>query len=91
MSAIDWLQEFIGSVVVGDLADGYLVIGTLSAAGPQHLGFSEADLHDHRESSTPRDVYLIETRKFGIRVNRKRVDIPRHLLVAISRLSDVAE
>ena len=91
MSAIDWLQEFIGSVVVCDLADGFLVVGMLSAAGPQHVAFTDADLHDHRESNSPKDVYLIETRKFGVRANRKRVAVPRQLVIAVCRLDDVTE
>ncbi len=91
MSALDWMQEFIGSVVVCDLADNYLVVGTLSEAGPHHVAFTQADLHDHRESSSSKDVYLIETRKFGVRANRTRVVVPRQLVIAVSTLDDIAE
>jgi hypothetical protein len=89
MSALDWLQEYLGAVVVCDLADAYLIIGTLSAVGPQHVSFTDADLHDHRESNSPKDVYLIESRKFGVRANRKQVAVPRQLVIAVSRLDDI--
>lgn len=89
MTAIDWLQAYIGSTVVCDLADGFLVIGTLAAVGPQHVGFTDADLHDHKSANSPRDVYVIESRKFGVRVNRARVDVPRQLVIAVSKLEDV--
>lgn len=86
---LDWLMEFRGQLVACDLADHYLIIGVLDQIGPQHLVFTDADLHDHREANSTKDMYLIETRKFGVRVNRKRVSIPRPLLLAISRLDDV--
>jgi len=88
-TTIDWLHEFRGQLVACDLADQYLLVGVLDQVGPQHLSFIDADLHDHREANSTKDVYLIETRKFGLRVNRKRVSIPRPLLLAISRLNDI--
>lgn len=89
MTAPDWLEEFRGQTVVCDLADLYLLIGVLDQVGPQHLSFVNADLHDHREANSTKDVYLIETRRFGIRVNRAKVSIPRSTLLAISRLDDL--
>lgn len=91
MTSIDWLQEYRGQLVVCDLADHYLLVGVLDQVGPQHLAFIEADLHDHREANSTKDVYLIETRKFGVRVNRAKVSIPRPLLISISRLDDITE
>lgn len=87
--SIDWLHEFKGQLVVCDLADHYLLVGVLDQVGPQHLAFIDADLHDHREANSTKDVYLIETRKFGVRANRNKVSIPRPLLLAISRLDDI--
>ncbi|MBA3686714.1 MAG: hypothetical protein H0W72_15940 [Planctomycetes bacterium] len=75
--------------MVVDLVESYLVIGTLEAVGPQHVSFVDADLHDHRESNSTKEIYASETQKFGVRVNRKRLDVPRHLVVAVSRLADV--
>lgn len=89
MSASDWLDEFRGQTVICDLADHYLLIGVLDQVGPQHLSFLDADLHDHREANSTKDVYLIETRRFGVRINRTRVSIPRPALLAISRLDDL--
>jgi hypothetical protein len=85
----DWLSSFIGLVVVADLDDQYIVVGTLTAVAPDHLAFANADLHDHRESNSTKDVYVIESRKIGVRVNRHKLWIPRHRLVALSPLADV--
>lgn len=87
--ADDWLAAFVGRVVVCDLAEPYLVIGRLAACGPDHLAFEDADLHDHRESNSTKEVYAIESLKLGVRANRRRVAVPRRQLVAISLLDDV--
>jgi hypothetical protein len=84
-----WLQPFLGQVVIADLDELYLVIGTLAEAGEHHLLFTDADLHDHREANSTKEVYALESRQIGVRVNRKQVAIPRARLVAISRLDDL--
>ncbi len=85
-----WIRALIGQVVVVDLDESYLVIGTLQRVDDHHLAFSEADLHDHREANCTKDVYLLETRQLGVRYNRKQVAIPRSRVLALSRLEDIA-
>lgn len=82
----DWLTPFVGQIVVADLDEFFLVIGTLIEIGERHLTFVEVDLHDHRESNSTKEVYIVESLKIGVRTNRTRVAIPRHRLVAISLL-----
>lgn len=86
----EWLQRYVGAVVVCDLDEFYLVIGTLAVADDHHLVFEHADLHDHREANSTKEVYVIETRKVGVRVNRQRLAVPLRRLVSISRLDEVA-
>ena len=87
----DWLAPFVGKVVVADLDEFFLVIGTLAELGADHLLFTDADLHDHRESNSTKEVYAIESLRIGVRVNRTRVLIPRRRLVAMSLLEDLCE
>lgn len=89
-AADDWIAVYLGHVVVADLDESYLVIGVLTAVDALHLSFSDADLHDHSEANCTKEVYLLETLKLGVRANRKRVDIPRQRMIAISRLEDLA-
>lgn len=84
-----WLTSLIGQVVVVDLDESYLVIGTLQAADDSHLSFTEADVHDHHEANCTKEVYLLESMKLGVRFNRKQVAVPRSRMLAISRLEDV--
>jgi hypothetical protein len=84
-----WLGAYIGQLVVIDLDQSYLAIGRLVRAEDTHLSLADADLHDHQEANCSREVYLLESRTLGVRANRTRVDIPRHRMLAISRLEDV--
>ncbi len=89
MNTGDWLNPYLGKAVIADLDDFYLVIGVLAGIGPDHLLFTDADLHDHREANSTKEVYALESRAIGVRVNRQRVAVPRHRLVAISALEDL--
>jgi len=84
-----FLVGLIGQLLVVDLDESYLVIGTLRTVDDHHLAFTEADLHDHREANCTKDVYLLETRQLGVRFNRKHVVVPRSRVLAISRLEDI--
>lgn len=90
MNGSDWLKPFLGSIVVCDLDEFYVVIGTLSVASEHHLEFTAADLHDHREANSTKEVYVLETRKIGVRVNRTHLAVPLRRLVAISRMEDIS-
>ena len=87
----DFLDQYLDQIVVCDLRESYLIVGRLSAYSAGHLHFTAADLHDHREANSTKDVYLIETKRYGIRQNRAKVDIPRDMLIAICRLEDIVE
>lgn len=87
----DWIQAFIGQVVVVDLSDHHTIFGVLSAASPQHLEFTDADVHDQREANSSKEIYALETRDIGIRVNRKHCCVPRQQLSVISLLQEVAD
>ena len=80
----DWLTPYIGQVVIADLDEFFMVLGTLQTVSADCLVFTEADLHDHREANSTKEVYAIESKKIGVRVNRTQVAIPRQRLVAIS-------
>ena len=82
----DWLTPYVGKVVVADLDEFFMVLGTVHAVSADCIDFTDADLHDHREANSTKEVYAIESKKIGVRVNRTQVAIPRHRLVAISLL-----
>ena len=87
----DELQGLIGKPVVVDTKSPYLYIGTLSEVKGNSLILTDVDVHDSNESSSSKELYVIQTLKTGIRVSRKSAYILLNQIVSLSPLSDVVE
>ena len=85
------LDEFVGQKVVVDLRSRFVCLGTLKGHGPEFLELRNADLHDLHDTDTTREIYVAESRRTGLKRNRKRVLVARAEVVAIARLDDVVE
>jgi hypothetical protein len=85
------LSELIGHVVVVDLDPPYVCLGTLSGFDRNFLVLHDADLHDLRDSTATREIYVYDSARLGIRRNRARVLLRRSEVVAIARFEDVLE
>lgn len=85
----DYLKTLIGRAVVLDLASRYVCIGTLTSRDAFFFVLDEADMHDLRDTSTTREVYVLDAKRHGINSNRKQVCIRREEVVGISALDDV--
>jgi small nuclear ribonucleoprotein (snRNP)-like protein len=85
------LETLIGEVVVVDLRSTYVCIGTLVACDGLFLEMRDADLHDFRDSTATREVYIYDSVRLGIRRNRARTLIRLDDVVAIGRFDDVSE
>ena len=85
------VAEFVGEVVVLDLSSPYVCLGTLHRVDAEFFELHNADLHDFRDSSATRDVYVYDSRRLGIRRNRERVLIRREEVVAMTRFLDIVE
>jgi small nuclear ribonucleoprotein (snRNP)-like protein len=85
------LEPLLGQVVVVDLRSSYVCLGTLTACDEHYLELRDADLHDLRDSTATREVYVYDSARFGIRRNRERVLIRQEDVVAIARFADISE
>lgn len=85
----DALQALRDQVVVLDLASPYVVVGTLVGEDDRYLVLEDADMHDLRDSSTTRELYVIDVRRHGLGPNRRRVLVSRSDVVGVSLLEDV--
>jgi len=85
------VEQFLGQDVVIDVESQYVFLGRLADVRPGFLTLKQADVHDLRDSKTTRELYVLDSRTDGIRVNRKQVVIPSEQIVSISRLDDVIE
>jgi hypothetical protein len=84
-------NELLGRVLVLDLSSPYVILGTLAGVTAGFVTLDDADVHDLRDSKTTRELYVLESRRHGVRCNRKRVSVSGREIVGISRLDDVVE
>ena len=91
MSEADRLKDCIGRVVVIDTDSTHLYIGTLASADGPFYELVDADVHDSRTTNTPRDLYIINVARYGVKKNRDRVLVRRDRAVSLSLLSDVTQ
>jgi hypothetical protein len=84
------LDEFLGKIVVVDLISSYVCLGTLVGSDALFLDLRDADLHDFRDSTATREVYVHDSVRLGIRRNRSRVLIRRDQVVALTRFDQIA-
>lgn len=83
------LTDYFNREVVLDLTSPYVILGTLVGEDHRYLVLREADVHDLRDTSTTRDLYLVECRRHGVRPNRTSVLVRKDEVVSISALEDV--
>ena len=84
------LESLLGKIVIVDLISTYVCLGTFVASDVQFLELHDADLHDFRDSSATREVYVHDSVRLGIKRNRSKVLIRRAEIVAITRFDDIA-
>jgi hypothetical protein len=77
--------------VVVDTNSNFLYIGKLEDVGEHFVILRDADVHDCRQSPSMNERYIMETKKFGVRSNRKRIHIRIEEVVSVSLLDDVIE
>ena len=85
------LSEFIGQIVVLDTQGPLIYLGTLTHVLPHHILLTDADVHDSNDSRATKDLYLIEARDLGVRMNRKRVMVAAAQIASASLLSDITD
>ncbi|WP_422926658.1 hypothetical protein [Singulisphaera sp. PoT] len=85
------LEELVGQVVVVDLRSTYVCLGKLERADEVYIEIKDADLHDFRDSTATREVYIHDSVRFGVRRNRAKVLVRLDEVVAITRFRDVSE
>jgi hypothetical protein len=87
-SSLDALE---GRDVVLDLSSQYVILGTFRGRDALHYIIDNADVHDLRDTTTSRELYVLDARRHGINPNRKRVFVRKEGVVGLSNLADVIE
>jgi hypothetical protein len=83
--------DFIGQTVVVDVDGPVIYLGRLAAVSGEFLTLEDVDVHNLGDSGTPRERYVIDAKKLGIRSNRRQAQVRLARVVGVSRLEDVIE
>ncbi len=84
-------ERLLGKDVVLDTAGQFVYIGRLRTMDDQFFELDEADVHDSSESSTSKEIYVMDAKKYGVKKNRKAVFVRASQVVSLSLLEDVIE
>jgi hypothetical protein len=82
-------EQLVGREVVVDVASEYVYLGRLTGHGAKFLVLEQADVHDLRDTTTTRELYVVDSKRFGIRPNREKVLVRIGEMVSISAFDDV--
>ncbi|MBV8881670.1 MAG: hypothetical protein JO332_17065 [Planctomycetaceae bacterium] len=88
MDSSGW-EALVGKVVVVDTDSRFVYLGTLDRVEAEFLVMKDVDAHDRRESPSTKEQYVMDTKKFGVKANRKEVSVRKALVISISKLDDV--
>ncbi len=83
------LKKFLKKKIVIDTRSSWIYIGTLKNIGTDSLELTDVDVHDNKDTHTTKEIYLLDTRKTGIKSNRNSVHINLDYIVSYSLLEDV--
>ena len=85
----DLIRELMNQQVVLDVSSLFVYAGTLAGQDDRYLVLEDADVHDLRDTSTTRELYVVKLKRLGINPNRSRVLVRREEIVSLSALDAV--
>jgi len=83
------LKKFIKKKIVIDTRSSWIYIGILKNVGTDSIELTDVDVHDSKDTHTTKEIYLLDSRKTGIKSNRNSVFINMDYIVSFSPLEDV--
>lgn len=83
------IESWSGREIVIDCVSQYVVIGTYVDQDHKYVRLVDVDFHDLRDSSTSRELYLVDAKRHGNRPTRNQLLVRQEEIVGISLLDDV--
>ena len=90
MDSAGW-EALVGKIVVVDTDSRFVYLGTLDRVESEFLVMKDVDAHDRRESPSTKEQYVMDSKKFGVKPNRKEVNVRKTMVVSISKLDDIVD
>lgn len=85
------LACWLGETIVVDTAGPMLYLGRLAGVTPNGLWLEDADVHSRADGHASHELYILEAKRLGVRVNRARVFVLRDVITSISALSEIPD
>ena len=85
------MLRYRGRYLVVDTDSDLVFIGKLLEATGRSLTLEDVDVHDRRDSSSKNEKYVLDSKKHGVRSNRKTVHLRLQRVVSYSLLEDVTD
>ncbi|HEX7896426.1 MAG TPA: hypothetical protein VF950_01505 [Planctomycetota bacterium] len=85
----DAWTPLVGLVVVVDTSSSFVYLGTLLRVEDHFVVLKDVDAHDIHESTSTKEQYVMECKRFGVHANRKEVSVRKSVIVSVSKLDDV--
>ncbi len=79
----------VGQLVVLDTAGPLVYLGTLEAVTTEGFWLRDADVHNRTEGHANSELYVLDAKREGIRVNRRQVLVLRPTVASVSPLDAV--
>ena len=83
--------HLIGEEVVLDTRGEILYIGRLVAIAQYFYVLKDADVHDLVHGRTSKEIYILESFKYGVKRNRRTVYVRSNEILSLSALKDIIE
>ena len=83
------LKKFLKKKIVVDTRSSWIYIGTLESIGKNSIELSDVDVHDSKDTPTTKEIYLLDSKKTGIKSNRDRTFVSLDYIISFSPLKDV--
>ena len=83
------LKKHLKKKIVVDTSSSWVYIGQLDKVLESCLVLSDVDVHDSKAAHSTKELYVLNSKKTGIKANRNKVYINFEYVVSFSLLDDV--
>ncbi len=85
------ILRYMDQYIVVDTRSDFIYIGKLKKISTSYITLGEVDVHDSKETSTLKEKYILDSKKYGVRQNRRLVHVRMDEVISISSLDDIIE
>ncbi len=83
------LEKHLKQKVVLDTRSSWVYIGVLEEVTDHCAVLSDVDVHDSKDTSTSKEIYIWQSTTSGVKANRQRTYVNLEYVISFSRLDDV--